>query len=163
MGAKPRNQPVAAKAKPAAAKASKAKAARPAAKAAKPAVKTKAKAKAKAKAKPAKARPAAAKKPRGPISADRVGWLDSDDAPALDAQLAQIEHFTESLADGVVDNDELEKQEQNLVAAMKAVEPELDDDTHGKVTRLLAELTAYNVMNVLHGMAVERARSAFSS
>ena len=52
----------------------------------------------------------------------RVSWLDDDNAPQIDAHLEQLEHFTQSMADGHIDKGELEKQEQNLVAAMKAVE-----------------------------------------
>lgn len=88
----------------------------------------------------------------------RISWIDDDNAPQLDEHVSQLEHFTQSIADGVIDSDELKKQESNLVAAMKAVEGELDDETHAKVTTLLVELTAYNVMQMLHEMAVERVR-----
>jgi predicted transcriptional regulator len=88
----------------------------------------------------------------------RINWIDDDNAPQLDEHLHQLEHFSQSIADGVIDAEELAKQESNLVEAMKAVEGELDDATHAKVTALLVELTAYNVMQVLHGMAVERVR-----
>lgn len=90
----------------------------------------------------------------------RTSWIDSDNTPALDEHLEQLEHFAKSIQDGVIDKDELQKQENNLLTAMKSVEGELDDATHAKVTTLLVELTAYNVMNVLHGLAVERVRSA---
>ena len=82
----------------------------------------------------------------------RTSWIDDDSNPHLDAHVAQLEHFTSALADGIIDAGELEKQEENLVAAMKAVEPHLDDAMHAKVTKLLAELTAYTVMQVLHDM-----------
>lgn len=88
----------------------------------------------------------------------RINWIDDDNAPQLDEHVAQLEHFSQSIADGVIDADELAKQEKNLVAAMKAVEGELSDELHAKITKLLVELTAYNVMQVLHGMAVERVR-----
>jgi hypothetical protein len=39
---------------------------------------------------------------------------------------------------------------------MKAVEGALDDDQHGKVTRLLAEVAAYSVMRTLHELAQAR-------
>jgi hypothetical protein len=93
----------------------------------------------------------------------RASWIDDDSNPTLDAHVQQLEHFTNALADGVVDAAELEKQENNLVAAMKAVEPHLSDDLHAKVTKLLAELTAYTVMQVLHDMAKARIRSAMKS
>ena len=80
----------------------------------------------------------------------RVSWVDADSNPDLDAHVGQLEHFTKSMADGVVDKDELEKQENNLVAAMRAAESILDDKQHAAVTKLLAELTAYSVMRTLH-------------
>ena len=43
----------------------------------------------------------------------------------------------------------LADQEQRLVALMKEVEPTLNDAQHGQVTKLLCELTAYNVMQTL--------------
>ena len=82
----------------------------------------------------------------------RESWIDADSNPHLDAHVAQLEHFTKSMADGQIDNDELEKQENNLVAAMKAVEAKLDDEQHAAVTKLLAELTAYSVMRTLHDL-----------
>lgn len=93
----------------------------------------------------------------------RANWLDDENHPVIDEHLEQLEHFTSSMADGVIDQDELDKQEKNLIAAMKAVESELSDDQHAKVTKLLAELSAYNVMAVLHGLAAEHARRTFSS
>ena len=56
---------------------------------------------------------------------------------------------------------ELGGQEQRLVAAMKTLEPELSDELHAKVTTVLVELTAYNVMRLLHELQAERARMAF--
>jgi hypothetical protein len=47
------------------------------------------------------------------------------------------------------------------VAAMKKVEPELSDDLHENVTNVLVELTAYNVMRLLHELQSERARMSF--
>lgn len=88
----------------------------------------------------------------------RISWIDDDNAPQLDEHLSQLEHFAQSIADGVIDAEELKKQESNLVTAMKAVEGDLDDEMHAKVTTLLVELTAYNVMQLLHELAVERVR-----
>jgi hypothetical protein len=86
----------------------------------------------------------------------RASWLNDDSTPDLDAHVADLEHFATSLADGVIDDQELATQEANLVAAMKAIEGALDDDQHAKVTKLLAELTAYSVMRTLHEMAHAR-------
>jgi hypothetical protein len=90
----------------------------------------------------------------------RVSWLNDESTPDLDAHVGQLEHFTQSLADGVIDAKELATQEANLVTAMRAVEGSLDDATHAKVTRLLAELTAYSVMRTLHEMAQARVAQA---
>jgi hypothetical protein len=90
----------------------------------------------------------------------RISWINDDSTPDLDAQVEKLDHFTRSLADGVIDTSELATQEANLVAAMKAVEGSLSDEVHAKVTRLLAEVTAYSVMRTLHEMAQARVHSA---
>lgn len=92
----------------------------------------------------------------------RASWINDDTTPDLDAHVGQLEHFTQSIADGVIDAHELATQEQNLVSAMKAVEGSLDDDLHAKVTRLLAEVAAYSVMRTLHEMTQARVQSAVS-
>lgn len=92
----------------------------------------------------------------------RVNWISDDDTPDLEAHVSQLEHFTAALADGVIDPAELATQEQNLISAMRAVESTLDDEQHAKVTKLLAELTAYNVMQVLHDMAAARVEQALA-
>jgi len=89
----------------------------------------------------------------------RASWLDDDSHPDLDAHVASLDHFAASLADGVVDDNELATQEKNLVAAMQAVESSLSDDQHARVTKLLAELTAYSVMRTLHEMAQARVQN----
>ncbi|MGE0870591.1 MAG: hypothetical protein AB7P03_18645 [Kofleriaceae bacterium] len=90
----------------------------------------------------------------------RASWINDNSHPDLDAHVGQLDHFAQSLADGVVDAKELATQEQNLVTAMKAVEGSLDDAQHAKVTKLLAELTAYSVMRTLHEIAQARVQSA---
>jgi hypothetical protein len=60
-----------------------------------------------------------------------------------------------------VTKQELNGQEQRLAAAMKSGEGELSDDLHSKVTTMLMEMTAYNVMRLLHELEVERTRMAF--
>jgi hypothetical protein len=90
----------------------------------------------------------------------RISWLNDESTPDLDAHVGKLEHFTQSLADGVIDAQELATQEANLVKAMKAVEGALTDEQHAKVTSLLAELTAYSVMRTLHEMAQVRVANA---
>lgn len=90
----------------------------------------------------------------------RASWLNDDTTPDLDAQVGKLEHFTASIADGIIDAKEMAMQEQNLVTAMKAVESTLDDATHAKVTRLLAEVAAYSVMRTLHELTNAKIQKA---
>jgi hypothetical protein len=90
----------------------------------------------------------------------RANWIDDDNHPDLDAHVSQLEHFAKSLEDGVIDASELAQQKANLAAAMRAVEAELSDAQHAKVTKVLAELAAYSVMQVLHDLAQARVRTA---
>lgn len=87
----------------------------------------------------------------------RINWLDEDtNVPALEEQLAKLEHFTTSIADGVIDDSELSQQNENVAEAMRAVQDDLSDEQHAKVTTLLAELTALSIMSTLHGLAASR-------
>jgi hypothetical protein len=90
----------------------------------------------------------------------RASWIDDENHPDIDAHTQQLHHFTEALADGVVDSDELAGQEERLLQAMRAAEAVLDDAQHAKVTSLLAELAAYTVMELLHTMAKARVERA---
>lgn len=92
----------------------------------------------------------------------RQSWLDDKtNEPLIDDYARQLTTFVEALADDKVDAGELESQEARLVELMKEVEPQLDDELHGKVTRLLCELTAYNVMQLLHTMQEARPKVQF--
>lgn len=93
----------------------------------------------------------------------RTNWFDDNaEVPLIDEQVRKLESFAQAMADGVVEKAELEAQHERLVKAMKAVEDDLNDELHAKVTRLLVELSAHNIMQVLHDLQVERARIAFS-
>ena len=92
----------------------------------------------------------------------RTSWFDDKaEHEAIQERASKLESFTSALADGVVSKQELTGQEQRLVGAMKKLEPELSDDLHARVTDVLVELTAYNVMRLLHELQRERARLAF--
>jgi hypothetical protein len=92
----------------------------------------------------------------------RTSWFDEDAGhPVVLESVNKLESFTSALADGVVQENELAGQEQRLVAAMKHLEVELNDELHAKVTNVLVELTAYNVMRLLHELQAERMRMAF--
>ena len=94
----------------------------------------------------------------------RTSWFDDKaEHPMIQEQVSKLQSFTNALADGVVSSKELNGQEQRLVAAMKKLESELSDELHSKVTTVLVELTAYNVMRLLHELQAERTRMAFSN
>ena len=94
----------------------------------------------------------------------RVGWFDEKThVPVIDEQVHRLSTFVEAMADGVIDNAELEKQTSSVVAAMRAVEGELNDAQHDKVTRLLVELSAYNIMRLLHELQQTRVQRAFGN
>lgn len=90
----------------------------------------------------------------------RASWIDDDNHPDLDEHVSQLDDFATAISDGVVDENELAKQETSLIAAMRAVENELSDDQHAKVTRLLAEVAAYTVMQMMHDMAQAKVQHA---
>ena len=43
----------------------------------------------------------------------KVSWLNDDNVPQLDERAERLEHFTTSMADGIIDKEELQKQEEN--------------------------------------------------
>ncbi|MEZ5354925.1 MAG: hypothetical protein R2762_20000 [Bryobacteraceae bacterium] len=87
----------------------------------------------------------------------RISWFDDDtDLPVIEEQIHKLESFTQAMADGIISRQELEAQQSSLVAVMKEVEGTLDDTQHAKVTQLLIELSAYNVMRLLNELQTER-------
>lgn len=142
---------------------------RPAAKAkskAKPRPVLKSRPKAKAAAKKPAARPAAkpAAKPSAKTVSNkpRMSWLDdAGQAPMIERYAKQLGSFLEAVADGRVEEAEVKAQENRLVRLMKEVEPQLDAGLHEKVTRLLCELTAYDLMQMLHSMQENRPKTVF--
>ena len=93
----------------------------------------------------------------------RASWFDDTaEHPVIQARVENLASFTSAMEDGVVSAQELNGQEQRMLAAMKTVEDELNDDLHSKVTTMLVEMTAYNVMRLLHELHIEHTRKAFS-
>lgn len=87
----------------------------------------------------------------------RNSWFDDEtDLPVIDEQVHKLESFTAAMADEVVSRQELAAQQESLAGAMKAVESSLNDEQHEKVTRLLIELSAYNIMRLVHELQAER-------
>ena len=90
----------------------------------------------------------------------RVSWFDDEtDVPVIDEQCQKLESFAAAMADGRIEARELAEQQERLVAVMREVEPGLSDAQHERVTRLLVELSAYNIMRLLHELQAERLRS----
>lgn len=101
------------------------------------------------------------RKVRKEDSVARTSWFDDKaDIPAIQERVNELKSFTDALADGMVTKQELAGQEQRLLAVMKTVEPTLSDELHAKVTDVLVELTAYNIMRLLHELQAERMRMA---
>jgi hypothetical protein len=91
----------------------------------------------------------------------RTSWFDDKAGhEAIQDRVRHLDSFTSALADGLVTSQELDVQEKRLVEAMKQAEALLTDDQHGKVTTVLVELTAYNIMRLLHELQSERAKLA---
>jgi hypothetical protein len=101
-----------------------------------------------------------ANKPKKPARQTR--WLDpKSQTPLIDDYAQKMQHFLQAMADGVVEESEVKKQEKRLVAVMKEIEPRLDEDLHEKVTQLLCELTVYDMMQVTRTMQQLRTVSRF--
>jgi hypothetical protein len=118
---------------------------------------------------PAKKAPAAAKKQVAKTrpaaktnSLAKSSWLDAEShAPVIERYARRLGPFVEAMADGKIDESEVQAQEKRLVKLMKEVEPTLSPALHEKVTQLLYELTAYNLMHVLHSIEQARPKSTF--
>src|SRR5262249_15079596 len=91
----------------------------------------------------------------------RRSWLDEKSTPMMDQYARQLGTFIEAMAGGVGDDSEIEAQEKRLVKLMRDVEPRLGNMLHEKVTRLLCELTAFNMMQMLHTMHQQRPQTRF--
>jgi len=92
----------------------------------------------------------------------RSAWLDeSSSAPIIAEKAQRLETFLEAVADGVIDESEIQAQVARLVALMKEVEPLLDDALHEKITQLLCELSAYDLMQVMHAVHKAKPKSVF--
>jgi len=92
----------------------------------------------------------------------RQSWLDeTQNTPLIDKYTQQLATFVATMADGHVDDRELADQEQRLVSLLREVEPALSDAAHAQVTKLLCELTAYNVMQTLHSLQAARPQTKF--
>ena len=94
-------------------------------------------------------------------SNERVSWVGDNDTPQIEERARNLESFLGAMADGKVETHEVDAQEERLVALMREVEPLLDDAQHAKVTELLCELTAYDLMQILNMLHEARPKHVF--
>jgi len=95
-------------------------------------------------------------------SAGKTPWFDAaSDSPLLAEYARKLDSFLDVVADGRVEAKELEAQEQRVVKLMKEVEPLLSPEAHEKVTHLLCEVTAYDLMNTMHIAGKSRPKTKF--
>ncbi len=92
----------------------------------------------------------------------RQKWFDeTSHEPLIDKYARQLDSFIQTMADGIVEDREIKEQEERLIHLMKEVEPLLDDTAHAKVTQLLCELTAYDIMQMFHSLQEARPKTQF--
>ena len=95
-------------------------------------------------------------------AAGKTPWFDdASETEMLSEYARKLDSFLDVVADGRVDTKELEAQEKRVVAIMKEVEPLLSPEAHEKVTRLLCEVTAYDLMNAMHLAGKSRPHTRF--
>ena len=91
----------------------------------------------------------------------RPSWLDDEGGDAIDDYARKLESYVQAMADGIVTTDEVEGQEQRVVDLMREIEPQLDDALHAKVTELLCELVAFDILQLLHTVQESRPKTRF--
>jgi hypothetical protein len=95
-------------------------------------------------------------------TAQRLSWFDEKThAPLIEKYARQLDSFVTTMADGIVEPSEIKVQEERLIKLMKEIEPQLDDPLHAKVTQLLCELTAYDLMQTVAAMQAARPKTVF--
>ena len=96
------------------------------------------------------------------MRAGKANWFDEKSNASLISEKAQhLESFLQALADGKVTDAEVKAQEERVVKLMKEIEPQLEPALHDRVTQLLCELTAYDLMQALNMMQTARTATKF--
>jgi len=92
----------------------------------------------------------------------RTSWFDvQTQTPLIEGYARQLKSFLQTMADGRVDKGEIKDQEARLVRLMREIEPKLDDPLHAKITELLCELTAYDIMQLTCAIGQARPMTQF--
>ena len=94
--------------------------------------------------------------------AAKTPWFDdSTDTPLIAEYARKLDSFLDAVADARIETRELDEQEKRVVSLMKEVEPLISPEAHEKVTRLLCEVTAYDLMQALHMAGHARTKTKF--
>jgi len=92
----------------------------------------------------------------------KSAWFDeATHAPIIADKARRAESFVATMADGRLDESEIDGQERRLVALMEEIEPRLDPGLHAKVTELLCELTVYDFMQAMRSVDQARPKTTF--
>ena len=92
----------------------------------------------------------------------KTPWFDdSTDTPLIAEYARKLDSFLDAVADARIETRELDEQEKRVVSLMKEVEPLLSPEAHDKVTRLLCEVTAYDLMQTMHLAGKSRPKTTF--
>ena len=92
----------------------------------------------------------------------KTPWFDdSTDTPLIAEYARKLDSFLDAVADARIETRELDEQEKRVVVLMKEVEPLLSPEAHEKVTRLLCEVTAYDLMQAIHMAGHARSKTKF--
>jgi hypothetical protein len=104
-------------------------------------------------------------KPKPPAktgSKKRASWFDEKtQTPLIEEHTRHLKGYLDAIADGIIDEREVRSQEERVVKLMKEIEPTMDDHQHAQMTQLLCELTAYDIMQMMHALQSSRPQRAF--
>lgn len=92
----------------------------------------------------------------------KTAWFDdASNSTRIAEQAQRLDSFLKAIADGKVTDEEVKSQEQRVVTLMKEIEPQLDPKLHERVTELLCELTAFDLMQSLNMMQSAKSQTKF--
>lgn len=89
----------------------------------------------------------------------RKSWIDPETNDIrIEGYVKKLKPFSQAFADGFIDEQEISDQQARLIELMSMIEPKLDDATHALVTKLVTELTAFNIMQLTYQLQHEQAK-----
>lgn len=89
----------------------------------------------------------------------RKSWIDPEtNEIRIEGYVKKLKPFSQAFADGVIDEHEISDEQARLIDLMMAVEEKLDDQTHALVTKLIVELSAFNIMQLSYQLQQEQAK-----